>query len=55
MFKCESIAKFMDYHSNNRSGYGVLRMPVDGSAFREIEEKYVDFKNEPRNQDFIGS
>ena len=24
-------------------------MPVDGSKFREIEEKYVDFKNEPRN------
>ena len=24
-------------------------MPTDGSAFREIKEKYVDFKNEPRN------
>ena len=24
-------------------------MLEDGSAFREIEEKYVDFKNEPRN------
>ena len=40
----------MDYHSKNISGYGVLRMPADGSAFREIEEKYnLDFKNEPRN------
>ena len=39
----------MDYHSKNRSGDGVLRMPADGSAFREIEEKCVDFKNEPRN------
>ena len=39
----------MDYHSKNRSGDGVLRMPADGSAFREIKEKYVDFKNEPRN------
>ena len=24
-------------------------MHADGSAFREIKEKYVDFKNEPRN------
>jgi Transposase family tnp2 len=39
----------MDFHAKNRSGDGVLRIPTDGSAFREIEEKYVDFKNEPRN------
>jgi hypothetical protein len=24
-------------------------MPVDGSAFREIEKKWADFKYEPRN------
>ena len=24
-------------------------MPTDGSAFREIDEKYVYFTNEPRN------
>ena len=24
-------------------------MPADGSAFRETEEEYVDFKNQPRN------
>ena len=39
----------MDYHGHNRSGYGVLRMPTDGFAFREIEEKWVDFKDEPCN------
>jgi hypothetical protein len=49
LFRCESIAQFMDYHAHNRSGDGVLRMPADGSAFREIEEKWVDFKDEPRN------
>jgi hypothetical protein len=49
LFKCESIAQFMDYHSCNRSGDGVLRMPSDASAFREIEEKWVDFKDEPCN------
>jgi hypothetical protein len=39
----------MDYHARNRSEDGVLRMPADGSAFREIEEKWTDFKDEPRN------
>jgi hypothetical protein len=24
-------------------------MPADGSTFREIEEKWIDFKDEPRN------
>jgi hypothetical protein len=49
LFMCESIAQFMDYHARNRSGYGFLRMPTDGSAFMEIEEKWVDFKDEPCN------
>jgi hypothetical protein len=37
----------MNYHAHKRSEDGFLRMPVDGSAFREIEEKWVDFKDEP--------
>jgi hypothetical protein len=49
LFRCESIAQFMDYHARNISGDGVLRMPADGSAFREIEEKSTDFKDEPHN------
>jgi hypothetical protein len=32
----------MDYHARNRSEEGVLRMPADGYAFREIEEKWAD-------------
>ena len=39
----------MDYHARNISRDGVLRMPTDGYAFREIEEKWADFKDEPRN------
>ena len=39
----------MDYHACNRSGDGVLRMLADGSAFREIEEKWTNFKDEPCN------
>ena len=39
----------MDQHEHHRSGYGVLRMPTNGYAFREIEEKWSVFKDEPRN------
>jgi hypothetical protein len=49
LFKCESIAKFMDYHARNRSEDGILRMPANGSQFREIEGKWADFKDEPHN------
>ena len=49
LFKCESIAQFMDYHARNKNGQGVLRMPTNGSSFREIEEKWADFKDEPHN------
>jgi hypothetical protein len=49
LFKCESISQFMDYHARNKSGDGVVRMPANGSAFREIEEKSTYFKDEPRN------
>jgi hypothetical protein len=38
----------MDYHARNRSGDGVLQIPINGYAFREIEEKWEDFKDEPR-------
>jgi hypothetical protein len=39
----------MYYHACNISGDGVLRMLADGYAFREIEGKWADFKDEPRN------
>jgi hypothetical protein len=49
LFRCESIAQFMDYHARKRSGDGILRIHVDDYAFREIEEKWEDFKDEPHN------
>jgi len=39
----------MDYHATNRSEDGVIRMPVDGFAFRNIEERWPKFKEEPHN------
>ena len=41
--------QFMDYHAKNRSQYDVIRMPADGFAFRDMEEKWPHFKEEPRN------
>ena len=39
----------MDYHARNRSQDDVIRMTVDGTAFRDMEEKWPHFKEEPRN------
>ena len=41
LFRCQSIAHFMDYHTKNKSEYDVLRMPSDGSALKNIEEKWT--------------
>ena len=39
----------MDYHARNGSQDDIIRMPVDGSAFRDMEKKWPHFKEEPRN------
>ena len=39
----------MDYHAHNRCQYDTLRMPKDGFSFREMEEKWPHFKEEPYN------
>ena len=39
----------MDYHARNISQDDIIRMPTYGSAFRDMEEKWPHFKEEPRN------
>ena len=39
----------MDYHARNKSQHDVIQIPTDGTAFRDIEEKWPHFKEEPRN------
>ena len=39
----------MDYHAQNRSQDDVIRIPAYGSAFRDMEEKWPHFKEEPHN------
>ena len=47
--RCKKTVQFMDYHVRNRSQDDVNRMPIDGTSFRDIEEKWPHFKEEPRN------
>ena len=49
LFRCNNLAQFMDYHARNRIQDDVIRMPADGYAFRDMEEKWPHFKEEPRN------
>ena len=39
----------MDCHAHNRSQDEIIWMPMDGSRFKEIEETWLDFKEEPHN------
>ena len=39
----------MDYNAKNRIQDDVIRIPTDDSAFRDMEEKWPHFKEEPRN------
>ena len=39
----------MDYHARDRSQDDIIRMPTDGYAFRDMEEKWTHFREEPRN------
>ena len=44
LFRCKNIAQFMDCHARNISQDDVIQMPADGSAFRDMEEKWSHFK-----------
>ena len=39
----------MDYHARHKSEDGVLRMPADGFALKNIKEKWPIFNYEPCN------
>ena len=44
LFRCKPIAQFIDYQARNISQDDVIQIPVDGSAFRYMEEKWPHFK-----------
>ena len=39
LFRCTSLAQFMDYHAHNRSQDEIMQMPMDGFAFKDIEDR----------------
>ena len=39
----------MDYYAHNTSQDDTLWIPIDGYAFRDMEEKWPHFKEEPHN------
>ena len=39
----------MDYNSRNRSQDDIIRMLANGSVFRDMEEKWPNFKEELHN------
>ena len=49
LFRCKNIVQFIDYHAMNRSQDDAIRMPTDGYAFRDMEENWPHFKEEPCN------
>ena len=49
LFRCKNIAHFMDYHAWKRIQDYIIQMLVEGSTFRDIEEKSHHFKEEPFN------
>ena len=44
LFRFNNIAQFMDYHARNKSQDDVIRMPANGSAFRDMEESSLTLK-----------
>ena len=48
LFRCSSLAQFMDYHACNRSWDDIIWMSADNSTSMDIEEKWPHFK-EPQN------
>jgi hypothetical protein len=49
LFRCQSLAQFMDFHAKNISQDDSLRMLAYGSALNYIKQKWPIFKEEPRN------
>ena len=49
LLRYKNITQFMDYHARNISQDDIIRIPMDGYAFRDMDEKWPHYKEEPRN------
>ena len=46
MFRCKGIADLMSWHALNRSTDGKMRVPSDSPAWKHVEEKWPEFKED---------
>ncbi|XP_074381134.1 uncharacterized protein LOC141722194 [Apium graveolens] len=49
IFKSNSTAKLLTWHANQRSQDGQMRHPADSPSWRNVDYKWLEFGNEPRN------
>ena len=52
LFRYASLAQLMDYHVCNKSQDDIMGISMDGSSFKDIEETWLHFKEEPWNLKF---
>ena len=43
----------MDYYAHNRNQDEIIQIPIDRYVFKDIEETWPHFKEEPHNLKFL--
>ncbi|KAL8156030.1 hypothetical protein AgCh_001196 [Apium graveolens] len=49
LFKSKSTAELLTWHANQKSQDGQMRHPADSPSWRNVDYKWPEFGNEPRN------
>jgi len=49
LFMSQKTASHMKWHADKRTKDGVLRHPANGLAWKEFDERYLEFASDPRN------
>ena len=49
IFRCKGIASLMSCHATNKSTDGKMRVPADSPAWKHVEDKWLEFKRDPRH------
>src|SRR3954468_8591328 len=49
LYAVKSTAKDMRWHAEERNDDGILRHPADSDAWKDFDNKHVEYALEPRN------
>jgi hypothetical protein len=49
MYRCKTLAELLVWHKNGSSSDGLVRSVLDSKRWKHIDEKWLDFANEPHN------